>query len=330
MGRPRVYFELLIIAAMALQAGSRPGFAEASCSALGESAAFSSALSLPPASNAPFAEIRTAIAHGHSAQAASLLANTPRGTDQSLWRAMLLLHTGKTFASIRSLEEASHYKDNGMIETLLAVDYLLLNQRQLTEQSIKKALALEPGNKLAVYLQGRFNFVTHNYSQAIEDFHSVLETERDDYRSLFYLGFSEWRGGDATKAASSMRRALDTIQCLKINFAMIPETLAQIELQNGELNKALGHADLALQMAVQSKDDEVNPERASNILLLRGKIHSALGSQQEAISDWRQALALDPGFAECWYLLANIYRHRGETRLADEALNRFKALHEEL
>jgi tetratricopeptide (TPR) repeat protein len=330
MCKPHVYFELLFIAATALQAGSRPALAEASCSTLDASAAFSSTLSLPPASSAPFVEIRAAIGQSHFEQAASLLARTPRGADQSLWRAMLLLHAGKTFASIRSLEEASHYKDNSMIETLLAVDYLLLNQRQLTEQSIKKALALEPGNKLALYLRGRFNFVTHNYSQAIEDFRSVLVTERDDYRSLFYIGFSEWRAGEAAEAAVYMRRALDNIECLKINFAMIPETLAQIELQNGELDKALGHADLALRMAIQSKDREGNSERASNILLLRGKIHSALGAQQEAIDDWRQALAVEPGFAECWYLLANIYRHRGETRLADEALTRFKALHEEL
>src|SRR5579862_7878387 len=123
MCRPGVYFEFLIVAVGAVHAGSLPALAEASCSSLNETAGFSSALSLPPAASAPFMEIRTAIAQGHLEQASSLLTQVPRGADQSLWRAMLLLHAGKTFASIRSLEEASHYKDSGMIEILLGVDY---------------------------------------------------------------------------------------------------------------------------------------------------------------------------------------------------------------
>jgi tetratricopeptide (TPR) repeat protein len=330
MSKPRVYLALLFIVVSALNAGSRLALADTSCSSLDASAAFSTTLSLPPASSSPFVDIRAAIAQGHYEQAARLLDKTPRGAEQSLWRGMLLLHTGRTFASIRSLEEASRFEDNSMTETLLAVDYLLLNQRQLTEQSMKKALALDPGNKLALYLRGRFNFVTHNFSQAIQDFQAVLQTEHDDYRSLFYLGYSEWRAGNTAGAARDLQLSVDIIQCLKINFAIVPETLAQIELQNGELQKALAHADLALNMAGESGDQEDHIERASEILLLRGKIHSGLGAQPEAINDWRRALALDPGLAECWYLLAHLYRHRGETGLADEALAHFKALHEEL
>jgi tetratricopeptide (TPR) repeat protein len=330
MGKPRIYLALLFLVATVPTAGLIPALADPSCSTLDASAAFSSSLSLPPATSAPFVEIRTDIAQGHFERAASLLDRTPRGAEQSLWRGMLLLHTGKTFASIRSLEEASHFQDNSMVEILLGVDYLLLNQRKLTEQSIQRALSFEPGNKLALYLRGRFNFVGHNFSQAAKDFGSVLETEHDDYRSLFYLGYSEWRMGESAEAARYLGRSLDIIQCLKINFALAPETLAEIELQNGDLAHALAHADLAFSMASQIKDQEDNLERASNVLLLRGKIHSALGEQAEAIHDWRQALALDPGLADCWYLLAHVYRQRGETALADEALNQFKALHEEL
>jgi len=330
MGKPRVDLALLLMVATTLSVGPRYAVADTSCSTLDASVTFSSTLSLPPASGTPFVEIRAAIAQGHFDLAADLLRKAPRGEQQSLWRGMLLLRLGKTFDSIRSLEEAAHFHDTGTIETLLAVDYLLLNQRQLTVQSVQKSLALEPGNKLALYLRGRYNFVTHNYAQAIGDFQSVLKTEPNDYRTLYYLGYSEWRLGDTGAASRDLRRSVDIIQCKHIDFVLAPQTLAELELQTNDLAKALADADWAFQTAAQSKDPESKNDGASNILLLRGKIHAALRRQPEAIEDWRQALKLNPALAECWYLLAHLYRQRGEVELANQALTHFKALHEEL
>lgn len=330
MGKPRVDLALLFMVAAVLSVSPHPVLADSSCSTLDASVTFSSTLSLPPTSSAPFVKIREAIAQGHFELAANLLDKTPRGAERSLWRGMLLLHLGKTFASIRSLEAAAHFQDSSTIETLLAVDYLLLNQRQLTVRSIQKSLALEPGNKLALYLQGRYDFVTHNYSQAIEDLQVVLKTEPDDYRSLYYLGYSKWRLGDTAGASRDLRRSVDIIQCKQIDFIAAPETLAELELQTNDLAQALADADWAYRTAAQSKDLEDNIENASNVLLLRGKIHSALRRQPEAIEDWRQALKLNPALAECWYLLAHLYRQRGEVDLANQALTHFKALHEDL
>lgn len=330
MGKPKVDLALPFVVAIVLSLGPRQGLADSSCSTLDASVTFSSTLSLPSASSAPFVAIRAAIAQGHYDVAADLLRKAPRGAEQSLWTGMLLLRLGKTFASIRSLEEAAHFHDNSTIETLLAVDYLLLNQRQLTVQSIQKSLALEPGNKLALYLQGRYDFVTHNYAHAIEDFHVVLKSEPDDYRSLYYLGYSEWRLGDTGTASRDLRRSVDIIQCKQIDFILAPETLAQLELQINDLAKALADADWAFRTASQSNDPEDKIEGAANVLLLRGKIHAALRRQPEAIEDWRQALKLNPALAECWYLLAHVYRQRGEVELAKQALTHFQALHEEL
>jgi tetratricopeptide (TPR) repeat protein len=313
-----------------LSFGPHTVLADSGCSTLGASVTFSSTLSLPPTSSAPFVKIREAIAQGHFDLAGDLLEKTPRGAEQSLWRGMLLLRLGMTFASIRSLEAAAHFQDSSTIETLLAVDYFLLNQRQLTVRSIQKSLALDPGNKLALYLRGRYHFVTHNYSQAIEDLQSVLKAEPDDYRSLYYLGYSKWRLGDTGGAARDLRRSVDIIQCKQIDFIAAPQTLAELELQTNDLAKALADADWAIRTAAQSKAPEDNSEGASNVFLLRGKIHAALRRQPEAIADWRQALKLNPALAECWYLLAHLYRQRGEVELANQALTHFKALHEEL
>jgi tetratricopeptide (TPR) repeat protein len=330
MSNPRPYLAWLFMVATVLKVSSLPVLADSSCSGLGASATLSSTLSLPPASSAPFAEIRAAIAQGLFERAEELLGKAPPGAELLLWRGILLLHTGKTFASIRSLEEASRLHDSSTIETLLGVDYFLLNQRLLAEQAISKALALYPGNKRGRYLRGRFYFAKHDFSKAMEDFRAVLEKEPDDYRSLCYLGYSEWRLGKTDEAARHLQRSVDVVQCLHINFLLALQTLAQLEFQNGDLNHALAHSDMALSMAAQSKDPEDNFDGASDVLLVRGKIHLALGKQQEAIEDWRRALQLNPALVECWYLLAHLYRQRGETNLADDALTHFKTIHEEL
>jgi tetratricopeptide (TPR) repeat protein len=136
--------------------------------------------------------------------------------------------------------------------------------------------------------------------------------------------------GKTDEGLRHLQWSVDVIQCLHINFIFAPQTLGQLEFQNGDLKNALTHSDLALSMAAQSKDQEDNLDGASNVLLVRGKIHLALGKQQDAIEDWRQALKLNPALVQCWYLLAHLYRQRGETSLADDALTHFKTIHEEL
>jgi hypothetical protein len=61
-----------------------------------------------------------------------MLGKIPPGAERSLWTGLLLLHSGKPFASIRSPEKAARFYNSSTIQTMLAVDYLLLNQRQLT------------------------------------------------------------------------------------------------------------------------------------------------------------------------------------------------------
>ena len=320
----------LLLALAGLLVGALPARAQTNCTGVETSGNFSSTLSLPPAVDPQFAPIRVAIAQHLFLNAESLLGNVPPGAEASTWQGILLLHEGKTFASIRSLEKAARFRDSSTIETLLGVDYLLLNQRQLAEQAIKKALTLSPGDTRGIYLQGRLHFVSHDYPKATEEFRAVLEKEPDDYRSLYYLGFSEWRAARADVALRHLRRAVDVVKCLPVNFALAPQTLAELELQNGDLNNALAHADLALSMASQSADEADKRDGAADILLDRGKIHQALGKQEDAIEDWQRAVQLNPALGGAWFLLAHLYRQRGEKQRADDALNHFQAIHEEM
>jgi len=330
MRQPRAHVALLGILAAILLVNSRPVLADSGCSSSDASVSFSTTLSLPPTSKATLDEIRVAIAQGHFERAEGLLGKIPPGAERSLWEGVLSLHSGKTFASIRSLEEAARLDDSNTIETLLAVDYLLLNQRQLTAQTINKALALNPKDERTVYLRGRFHFLTHNFSKAAQDFSTVLETEPNDYRTLFYLGLSEWRLSKQSHAQEHLQRSVEVVTCNQLRFALAPQTLAELQLQTGNLKGALVNSDLAVNLATQGKGQGDNQEHLSGALLLRGKVKSALGNKREAADDWLRAVHLNPELAEGWYLLARLYQQRGETKMAAEALAHFKQIHDEL
>lgn len=329
MHRARVQVVWLIIVSEALTC--LPVFpADPACSLLDASATFSTTLSFPPTAETPFAQVRMAIAQGNLTQAEDLLLKAPSDVNRSIWQGILLLHSGKPFSAIRSLEEAARLHNTSMVQTLLGVVYLLLNQRQLTSKAIGNALEFDPKNDRALYLRGRFNFITHNYSQAEQDFRAVLETEPHDYRTLFYLGYSEWRLGKQSPALEHLRRSVAVIQCHHLSFALAPQTLAEFQLETGNLNEALSNSNLAVSLSEQSTGEAESREEIANALVLRGKIHSALGQAQEAVQDWQRAVALSPDLAEGWYLLAHVYQRRGEAQKAADSLAHFKRVHDEL
>ena len=98
------------------------------------------------------------------------------------------------------------------------MDYLLLNQQHLAEQAIAKALALSPQDHRSLYLRGRLDFVTHDFSKAADDFRAVLETEPSDSdldgsaRMMDYLpDIASTRSENGQFALESHRPALSYI-----------------------------------------------------------------------------------------------------------------------
>ncbi len=323
--------QVVLLIAFLSAVTSRPAYpAGSSCSTTDSSATFSTTLSLPPTAKTPFAEARAAIAQGHLNQARSLLVQTPSGADRFLWEGVLLLHSGKPFSAIRSLEKAARLEDSSTIETLLGVAYLLLNQRQLTSKAVARALELDPGNMRTLYLRGRYNFVIHNFSQAEQDFRAVLKTEPHDYRTLFYLGYGEWRLGKQDPALEHLQRSVEVIKCCHLSFALAPQTLAEFQLETGNPKEAIANSDLVVSLASKTKGEGDDQEEVASSLVLRGKAYSALGNVERAVDNWRRAVELDPDLAEAWYLLAHVYQRRGETKMAAESLDHFKRVHDEL
>jgi tetratricopeptide (TPR) repeat protein len=317
---------LLILTALTLSPSQT--LASQPCTPNDPSATFTANLSLPPAQSEPWNAIRQSIVSGNFIQAENRLRSSPPSPDRWLWRGVLLLHKRKTFASIRSLEHSARLKDTSLIETLLAVDYFLLNQRTLAADAIERALHLDPQNTMALYLRGRLEFVAASFRQARNDFSAVLAAEPHDFHSLYYLGFCEWRLGRNDEARKTLLDGVEVLTCHHLRFPLAPYTLAQLELNAGENPSALTHINLAVQMA--EAPVEKDPELAAKALALRGKIEVALGRRADAEHDLEESVKEDPLMAESWYLLARLYQEEGQKARAAAALNQFRKIQSEL
>lgn len=287
-------------------------------------------LTLPPTQVAELMAIRSAISRGELLKARELLQIIPSDGQRRLWEGVLLLHERRTFASIRKLEELAQTEESGPIETLLAVNYLVLNQRQLTQQAVDRALKLDPDDPRSHYLRGRLRFVLHDFAGAITDFSSVLTKKTNDFHSLYYRGFSEWLLGNVAAAQTDLTRSVDVLSCQHIHFPFALQALAQLELETGQISAALNHTNLGLNTGGRIRGRGPRPEEIADILLLRGKVHIALGHQGEAENDWHRAIRFNPNLETGWYLLARLYQQRGETKLAAEALMQFQKIHDDL
>ena len=301
--------------------------AKNSCVQGDSSAAFSTLLGLPPAQavQSPLeAEIREGISEKDFARAAELVKRMEPSADYWLWNGALLLQQGKTFKSIRSLEESARIRDTSSVETLLAVGYLLLNQRVLMQDALRAALQFDPRNAIALHLQGRLDFMTANYERAISDFGAVLAIEPNDYLSWYYLGLSEWRLARNDSAHNHLLRAVEVLNCHHWDFSQAPLTLGKLEFDSGVFDPAFTHVNLAVEMAQRGADPTENLDQLSEALVLRGKIETRLGHQHDAERDWQQAVQLDPRQESAWYLLSQLYQHQGRTVEAANALREFQ------
>jgi tetratricopeptide (TPR) repeat protein len=313
-----------------LQAALCSGSLAATCVARDPSAIFSAQLSLPPAALSPWIEVRDAIVRGDYKAVEDLLRTGTPSADQWFWRGVLLLHERKPFESIREFEQAARLKDSSQTETLLAVDYFLLNQRLLTEDGLNRALQLDPDYAMALYLRGRLNFVSDSFKKARRDFAAVLAKEPDDYHSLYYLGFSEWVMGQNVAAQKDLEHAVEVLACDHLNFPLAPYALAQIEFNAGDSRQALIHSDLALTMAESAPARNHDAREIAKLVALRGKIENHVGHSAEAERDFERAVKLNPYFAEGWYLLSRLYRKQGKRMQAARALKRFQQIQIEL
>jgi len=175
------------------------------------------------------------------------------------------------------------------------------------EKAYRRAVDLRPGhpgvrNNLGILYskQGRLE-------EAEVEFRQLLRVSPDVIPTRLNLASVLLRQGDWEEARDEYLRALE-----------FDNTQGKAQVNLGNIALQFEH-DPALALRYFDKALEVNPGSGVGLWGGRGVALKALGRVEEAEAAYRRALNIDPGYAEAWFNLGNLYRDNGRWEAAVEA-----------
>lgn len=175
------------------------------------------------------------------------------------------------------------------------------------EKAYRRAVDLRPGHPGARNNLGTLYRKQGRLDEAEAEFRQLLQYSPDVIPTRLNLASLLLQRGDWEEARDQYQRAL----AFDHTQGVAQTNLGNIALQfEHDPALALGYFDKAL---------EVTPVVGRGIWGGRGVALKALGRLEEAEIAYRRALEVDPGYAEVWFNLGNLYRDSGRVAAAVEA-----------
>ncbi|MCK4321624.1 tetratricopeptide repeat protein [candidate division WOR-3 bacterium] len=172
------------------------------------------------------------------------------------------------------------------------------------------------------------------YEEALREFNHILGLEPDNKEALFYKGIIVYESGD-TEAAKEI---FDSIPFGEENAAVLNNLSVIMELK-GDLNTAIKYIEEA--KAIEGENPVISLNKA--ILLIKQKkleeakkiienieqktsftqfyysyVLTRLGNLEEALSELKGGLSMDPKFGEYYFNLGKIYEAMNDEKKAEE------------
>lgn len=247
--------------------------------------------------------------------ATRLAARCPQLAAGHYWSGVAYLREGHTFTSIRELRRALELADNPGTRLILAEAYMFLNQRKFFEEEIAQVLARAPDQPGAHYLAGLYAYATEeNWEKAVGQFEQELRHNPEHFQAMSYLGLCYNASGQLGRAESTFKNAIALLERKKIEFDLPYQLLAALYLEGGRDAQALEYARRAAEIAPNSFRNR----------FLAGKAAWRTGDAAAALRELQAAIVLDGNNPEAHYILASIYKSRGEAVKAQREIELFR------
>jgi tetratricopeptide (TPR) repeat protein len=221
--------------------------------------------------------------------------------------------------------------------------YLSQNRPDLAAGEFKALVALEPNNADARGNLGVLLFFQGAYAEAIPQLRTALKLQPTLWKIQALLGMAEKRTGDVTNALVDLNKAFPKVKEQKIRIDTGME-LIEIYSAAGELDKAAATVDVLRELdptnveiiytAYRIYSDLLDESRLS--LSVAGpnsaRMHQMMahelarqGRTDEAIANYRQALAINPNLPGLHFELAEMLNNPSIEGGAVEAEKEYKA-----
>ncbi|MGD0261153.1 MAG: tetratricopeptide repeat protein [Verrucomicrobiota bacterium] len=182
----------------------------------------------------------------------------------------------------------------------------------------RAVLATNPGCWRAHYIFGDSLSEQGRLDEAIAHYQKALEIQPDYAYAHNNLGNALRQKGQVREALAHYRKALE----LQPDLAWAQCNLGAIFLQQGQVDEAIAQFQRALQTGLlMFKKPMFAPAGLAQIHFLLGSALARKGLAEEAMTHYREALAIQPDLAEAHYQLAAALQARDQ---ADEASHHYR------
>jgi predicted Zn-dependent protease len=221
--------------------------------------------------------------------------------------------------------------------------------------ALRQVLKSHPDFVMAHYNLGFIGYRSRQYDEAEKHLKRALELKPDLPDGHYTLGLTYLALGRYPEAIASLERAV----AIEPKHVGARFNLANACARAGRMKEAEKHQAIYAEISGRSKSqkekdaqvttssvkaiqfllDKKYPEALEEYQRLAGshpdyaplysqigQLQIRLGKRDEAFASLRKAVELDPKLADPHYLLAGLYRERGETQAADRELEIFAAL----
>lgn len=202
------------------------------------------------------------------------------------------------------------------IYKVLALAEYLLQRTELFEGHIRAVLQKNPRDAEAQYILGRYLYETQQYRQALIAFQAVHAIQPEHYKAHYYAGLICQASGDTDLARAEFLAAIRIIESKQIRYAWPFADLGRALNDAGETEKAIDWISRGIRNDPTCPKTYYEYARA----LFQQRVDSEVGRAL------LEAVRLDPGYSDAYYLLARYYRKTGENQAADHVLEKFRDL----
>ncbi len=241
----------------------------------------------------------------------------PEETEAFFLRAMVAFQSGRLREASEWSEACLKRGDNrGEVHKLFALSEYLQRRFEGFETHIREAAKLDPLDPDPHYHMGRYYFEDKRYELALGAFRKAFELQPEHFKSHYYAGLVHEGQNDIEAAKREMQAAIGVIDRMKVRYAWPYADLGRLLVNEGDYDRGIAWLYRAV------RNDPASPYARYNY----AKALFRNGATFEVKQELMEAIKLDPGYGDAYYLLARYYQRTGESQLAKDTFSKFEEI----
>jgi protein O-GlcNAc transferase len=239
----------------------------------------------------------------------------PEAPESIFLRAAVAFQSGK-FQQASELAETCLKRGEAGAEVhkLLAMAQYLLGQMGTFEKHIHEAARLAPFDPEPHYHLGRYYFEDKRYEQALGAFKRATQIRPGHYKAHYYAGLVHEGQNQIEQAKQELLTAIQVIEQQKIQYAWPYADLGRLLVSQDDYERGVSWLYRAV------RNDPGSPYARYHY----AKALFRKGATFEVKQELFEAIRLDPGYGDAYYLLARYYQKIGEAQRAKETFAKFE------